>query len=218
MVAKNYGRFGIPIDGQWSLKDLYKLPRAFEQVYFALDAILPSFDEEAEDRVSRAFRAFPWQGGYSAVNFYNQLKYATPRNEQPRIASIQYASPGWIELTLYLSNALALCFVVNRVSGSIERCNRAYNAIITDLMRRKLLKVELERAEVGLARDEVQLIREYAEQMAEILSLSSAEDIHIRTRNPLISLKILLSIYRRVKILADYQIKGKADFSRKPDE
>jgi len=214
VTSIDYGSFSIPIDGRWSLEDLYRFPRAFEQVYFALDAVLPSEDEEIEARVDRAFRAFPWQGGYSAVNFYNQLKYATKITERPRVASIQYASPGWIELTLYTSNALVLCFVVNRVANSIDTCNRVYNSIITDLMRRKLLKVELERSRQGLARDEIQLIEEYSDHLTKMLGLPSSESVHFRTKSPLISLKILLSIYRRVRILAEYQTKGKADFSR----
>ncbi len=218
MASSDYGYFGIPIDGRWSLDDLYRFPRAFEQVYFALDAILPSADNEVEERVERAFRAFPWQGGYSAVNFYNQLKVATPIKERPRVASIQYSSPGWIELTLYMSNALALCFVVNRVAGSIERCNRIYNSIITDLMKRKLLRIELEKAKNELSRDDMQLVEDSARHMSTILGLPSPQAVHERTANPLISLKILLSIFRRVRILADYQLKGKADFSRELDE
>ncbi|HEV7877096.1 hypothetical protein [Bradyrhizobium sp.] len=73
-MARIYGNYAILMDGRWTLDDLYKLPRTFEQAYFALDALIPSDNDADADRVARAFRAYPWQGGYSAVNFYNQLR------------------------------------------------------------------------------------------------------------------------------------------------
>ena len=79
-----YDDYTILIDKRWSLGDLYEFPRAYEQVYFAFEALIPA-DEEAAARIDRAFKAFPWRGGYSAVNFYNQLKYATPPNKRPTI-------------------------------------------------------------------------------------------------------------------------------------
>jgi hypothetical protein len=93
-MARLYGSYTILMDGRWTLDDLYKFSHTYEQAYFALDAIVPSETEADNDRIERAFRAFPWRGGYSAVNFYNQLRYATPVGARPKIVSIQYASPG----------------------------------------------------------------------------------------------------------------------------
>lgn len=67
-VEEYFDNYKIFIDGRWSLEDLYRFPRAYEQVYFAIEAMLPASDEETEWRLQRAFRAYPWQGGYSAVN------------------------------------------------------------------------------------------------------------------------------------------------------
>lgn len=209
----DYGTFIVHIDRRWSLEDLYIFPRAFEQVYFALEAILPSPGEEVENRIDRAFRAFPWRGGYSAVNFYNRLKYATPAAKRPRVESIQYASPGWLELYLALGLAVTLGHTVRSVAKTLDRCNATYNGIMRDMLQRKLLRIEVERARIGLSRDEFQLVEEYSDMMAKVLQIRSADAIHERTRNPLVSLKILLSIYRRVRTLAEYQIRGKADFS-----
>ncbi|HWD26627.1 MAG TPA: hypothetical protein VG387_05655, partial [Rhizomicrobium sp.] len=65
--------FKIGLDGDWSLEDLYVFPRAFEQVYFAMYSLSTELGEFQAERVQRAYEIFPWQGGYSAVNFYNQL-------------------------------------------------------------------------------------------------------------------------------------------------
>lgn len=147
-----YGEYAIFIDKRWSLEDLYNFPRAYEQVYFAFEAVLPSTDEQTNDRIERAFHVFPWRGGYSAVSFYNQLKFATPRNKRPQIQEIRYASPGHIALLLNLPLAIQIAGVVAAVAGSIGACNKVYNAIHSDLQRRKLLRIEVERKKIELTK------------------------------------------------------------------
>lgn len=215
-----YGEYAIFIDKRWSLEDLYKFPRAYEQVYFAFEAVLPAPDEKTNDRIEAAFRSFPWRGGYSAVSFYNQLKYATPPNKRPLIQEIRYASPGHIELLLNLPLAIQIAAVVSSVAGSIGICNKVYNAIHADLQKRKLLRIEVERKKIELTKEELGLVGQANEEMAKMLGLPSAMAIVERANDPLIALKILLSIYRRVRTLAEYKNKGKANLSERigPDE
>jgi hypothetical protein len=104
--------FRISIDGEWMLEDLYKFPRAFQQAYYFWDAISADYDEDTTDRVNRAFSVFPWQGGYSAVGFFEQLKFIVPRGQRPKITSIRYESPGWLDLSLCITAALSLSRVV----------------------------------------------------------------------------------------------------------
>jgi hypothetical protein len=198
------------MDGRWSLEDLYKFPRTYEQAYFALDALIRSDSQADFDRIDHALRTFPWQGGYSAVNFYNQLKYATPIRTRPTILSIRYASPGVISLALILEQAQTLAAIVATVAGSITACNALYNKIMNDLQRRKLLRIEVEKAKIALSREELKLIREYNNEMAEILKIGTPDTLDERTGRPLVSLKILLSVYRRIRTLADYHNKDKA--------
>ncbi|TKV80092.1 hypothetical protein FDV58_17730 [Bradyrhizobium elkanii] len=209
-MARNYGVYSIQLDGRWSLEDLYRFPRTYEQAYFALEALVPSDSDIDYERVERAFSAFPWQGGYSAVNFYNQLKYATPLAGRPSIVAIQYASPGFINLALILEQAQTLAAIVAAVAGSITACNALYNKIINDLQRRKLLRIEVEKAEVALSREQLKLIREYNMELAALLNIGTPDALDERTKRPLVSLKILLSVYRRIRTLAEYHNKHKA--------
>jgi hypothetical protein len=100
----DYARYRIRLDEEWSLEDLYVFPRAYEQVYFFFSAFSMENGEE-RDRIERAFHAFPWQGGYSAVSFFNQLKYATPPELRPKIIAISKLSPGYFDLGLWLATA-----------------------------------------------------------------------------------------------------------------
>lgn len=209
-MARHHGVYSIRLDGRWSLEDLYRFPRTYEQAYFALDALIPSESEIDFERVQRAFEAFPWQGGYSAVNFYNQLKYATPAKSRPSIVAIEYASPGFLNLALVLEQAQMLGAIVAAVAGSITACNALYNKIMNDLQRRKLLRIQVERAEIALSRDELKLIRQYNKEMADLLNIGTPAALEERTGRPLVSLKILLSVYRRIRTLAEYHNKRKA--------
>ena len=216
----HYGDYGILIDQRWSLEDLYKFPRTYEQVYFAFESVLPAETETTRRRLERAFRAFPWRGGYSAVSFYNQLKWATPLQKRPTIQAIQYSSPGFIELALNIPLALHIAGVVASVAGSIGICDQVYHRIHKHLQERKLLRLEVRRKRIDLTREEFSFIKEASDEMAEMLGLPSAQAIVERTEDPLIALKILLSIYRRVATLAEYQNSGKAKLSTRlgPDE
>ena len=212
----HFGGYRILMDERWTLDDLYIFPRTYEQVYFALEAITPSESNSDEERISRAFQAFPWRGGYSAVNFYNQLKYATPPRYRPQIVAIQYASPGYMELLLFLEQAAKVAGIVAGVAGSIGVCAAVYHKIVTDLTRRQLLRIEVEKEKIALADEELKLVIKYSQEMAEILQLDSAFSIHLRTNRPLVSLKILMSVFRRVRKLADYQLEGKAQLPKIP--
>jgi hypothetical protein len=211
---ENFDKYKIEIDGRWTLEDLYKFPRAYEQLYFAVEAMLPAEDEETDNRLTRTFQSFPWQGGYSAVNFYNNLKWATPKPFRPDVVSLKYASPGWIELYLQLPLAVQVASSIASIAASIGVCNRVYNAIYTDLQNRKLLRMERERKERELSLHEIRFLRESFDEMAGLMGLPNADEIHKRTNNPLVSMKILLSMYRRFRELAEFQNRGKADFTK----
>jgi hypothetical protein len=204
--------YKIHIAGRWTLEDLYVFPRALEQVYFLVEALLPNLEEEADERILRAFQIYPWHGGYSAVGFYNQLKYVTPSRRRPTIRSISYASPGWIEIGAIITVISTVAFVVNRVVKTLENCNRVYSQIYRDAQQRKLLGIEIESKKLQLTKDTTAFILDSSEHLASIMGIPSADMLHERTGNPLISLKILLSFYRRVRTLAQYETRGKANF------
>jgi hypothetical protein len=103
-----------------------------------------------------------------------------------------------------------LAAIVAAVGGSIAGCNALYNKIMNDLQRRKLLRIEVEKEKIALGHEELKLIGEYNKQMAEMLQLGSPDALDERTGKPLVSLKILLSVYRRVRTLAEYRNKHKA--------
>jgi hypothetical protein len=208
----NPDTYRIAINGNWSFEDLYVFPRAYEQVYFLVQSLSPEHDEQDLERINHSFRAFPWRGGYSAVNFYNQLKFVTPAKARPQIVSMHKGSPGWFELALVVAAAISVERLVKSVANSIDHTHGIYDKVVKGLMERKLLRLDVKRKELQFKQEELNYIESSLNQMARILGFDNLKKINEKTGHPYVSLKILLSLYRRVRKLADYSEKGKANF------
>lgn len=150
-----------------------------------------------------------WSRLDSAVNFYNQLKYATPKNKRPTIRGIHYASPGLIDIMLDLPLAIQIIGIVSAVTGSILAGNKTYNTIYKDARIRKLLSTDIQTKELELTNKQIDFIIHADEKIAKLLKLDPAAVIEQRAEHSIIAMKILFSFYRRVRTLAEYQERGK---------
>ena len=72
-----------------------------------------------------------------------------------------------------------------------------------------MLRLEVKRAQLGLQKEEMKFVETSAKQLAEMMGFKNLQQINALTGNPLATLKILLSFYRRVKKLAEYEKNGK---------
>ncbi|HEY3374500.1 MAG TPA: hypothetical protein VGK02_05500 [Candidatus Aquicultor sp.] len=204
--------YKIPIGGEWNLEDLYVFPRNYEQVYVLFYSFLAHKDESTQGRIEATFSNFPWRGGYSAAHFYGKLKYILPKQQRPQVLSLKYASPGWIELSLIIGIALLVQRLVKTIAATIREANSIYNEVYTGLQQRKLLRIEVEKKELELEAQHLEYINQSVAQMSKLMGFEDIQHIHEKTGNPLITLKILLSLYRRVRTLAEYQNNGKIRF------
>src|SRR5262245_9714287 len=109
-MPENIGKTRLGLDGEWSLENFSEFTRGYQDLYAFFHALQASgsADDEYGVRAHYAFRAYPWRGGWSAVDFYAALRAAIPVEERPRIVRIQYASPGLIELVQALAPAASV--------------------------------------------------------------------------------------------------------------
>ena len=206
------GSYRIKLDGEWTLEDLYIFPRTFEQVYFLLYSLSRDIIDIDLDSVEHAFSAFPWQGGFSAVGFYDQLKYATQKNFRPEIVSIEYASPGHLDLALFVRVAQGIGVTIALIAPHIKTLSAAYTAIYRDAQSRKLLKIKVEHEEIRLAKKEMEFVLSANKKLARMMHLEDLPEIERRAGHPYRAFKILLSLFRRLRTLAEYKNDGKAEF------
>jgi hypothetical protein len=159
----------IHLDGRWSLEDFYQLPHVFSQLYSFHYVFRGEEQVRDMERLAHAFSSYPWQGGYSAVNFYRVVYSQVPLDFRPDVKSVRYASPGWLEVQLLLEAALEVGKAVGVVSTAALVTVKAYNEIYKGLQERKLLKIETDSRILRLARDEIDFIEKSSQRLSKIM-------------------------------------------------
>ncbi|AVP86020.1 hypothetical protein C7K70_19360 [Aeromonas hydrophila] len=204
------------IDGRWELTDLNVLTRVYIQLYGLLYS-LDVADDYLDEEIQYIYGKYPWRGGFSAVNFYQNLFSKMPRKYQPSIKSIQYASPGFIELSQIVEVAKEVAEIVGYVSAALIAGNKTYSTIHKGMSERKLMRLNLKSEELSLLEKEKTFIHNSIVEISELMGIKkeTLAKLYFRNEsNELAVLKILASVYRRARDLANLQNKQKLDLQR----
>lgn len=202
----------LQLDGRWGLEELSETAKDYIQLYGFAYSLAPDLPSARRDEVEYIYGKFPWRGGYSTVNFFNQLFHKIPPRLRPEVQRIQYASPGFIELTELLAVAVTVAAIVKAVCSSIESAHNTYREIQKASVDHKLSKVDLADKELELTKKQIAFCESSSKSLVNVFGLTEAQEKLIDQRvqsNPVIKLKMLLSVYRRVQPLAKKQAEGK---------
>jgi hypothetical protein len=211
-------RMELPESADWSLLDLYTFPHAFDQCYAFIYCFDTNLPERDRDRINDAIESYPWKGGYSYVNIYTVLQHQIPRPARPKIKSIHKASPGWLEVSLNLEAAVTVAKSVGIIVSSGVGVLVAYNLAMKILSNIRLHKRRAQVEYYQLNAQEIQAVIESCEGLARAMGFRSLQQLHERTRNPEVSLKLLAAHYRRMKTLVDYVRKEKVQLPSPPED
>lgn len=211
------GSHRIHIDGEWEIRDLYDFPHRYAEVYsflYALDAA----ENHENSPYRHMFRRYPWQGGYSAVNFYDELYTAIPQEHRPRVWSIRYASPGFIEIGAVVVLLTQIEAILTKAVRCWDALDRLYTKIHKRAMQRKRARLKLQEQEQLLEEEKVKFAIESCKELSAALGLSEKCQIDRLTGDPVRSLKILLAFYRRFRKLLRFVQDGKVSVQFAPLE
>ena len=114
---------------RWELEDLYNFPHAYSQTQSFIYCFDTDLDPRNAARINVALEEYSWQGGYSYVNMYTVLHHQIPVPHRPQIASIQYASPGWMDILLNPNVALQVAESVGILLGAGVAAAEAFKRI-----------------------------------------------------------------------------------------
>jgi hypothetical protein len=198
----------ITIDERWEIRDLYFFPHRYAEVYSFLYALHEASLNHGA-RFAEVFHRYPWRGGYSAVNFYDDLYDSIPRAHRPRINSIHYASPGYIELGAVLVIVTQIDKILTGAMKIWDKLDKIYTAIHKRAMQRRLLKFNVKEHERKLAEEEVRFLINSTKELAEAIGIDDPAALNRLTGDPLASLKILMAFYRRFRELVSFVQEGK---------
>ena len=211
----------LELDGRWNLEDLSEATREYVQLYGFAYSLMTDLPLARREEIEYIYGKFPWQGGYSTVNFFNQLFHKIPPRFRPQVRRIQYASPGFIELTLLLAAAATVARIVKSVCSAINTAHDTYRNIQKGSVEHELSKINVKSQELDLRKKQIEFCESSAKQLEKVLGLSEQEVALLDQRtqsHPVMKLKILLSVFRRVEPLAEQQAAGKLTVRGDSDE
>jgi len=199
------------MDERWALEDLYEFPHAYSQAH----SFVYHFDSSQEldpkivDRVNRTFHEYPWQGGYSYVNLYAVLLNQIPKQHRPTVQSIQYASPGWIDLLINPDVALQVAKSVGILLGTGVTAGEAFKRIDRARLDIAKRRRQQNRDYAALAASEAKELNSLSEELAKHVGFQSLQELQGKTEDPEVTLKVLMAHYRRLRTLGDFVESGK---------
>jgi hypothetical protein len=209
--------YRVLLDGVWKLEDLYEFPHALSQCYafiYCLDSPLHARDR---NRINDALAGYPWRGGYSYVNIYTVLQNQVPVLERPTIKAISYASPGWLDIFLNVDVAIQVAKSVGILAGSAIAAAKAYASVMKSLSQVAVDRKRAQLQEMQLSQAQHKTFVSMCEDMAKFLGFKNVKELHQRTGNSEISLKLLAAHYRRTSKLMEFVKEGKIELPEKVD-
>ncbi|HFD2399736.1 hypothetical protein [Escherichia coli] len=197
----------IELDNRWELADFAVLTKEYLQLYGFFYGLKGG---------SRGYSTMPWEGGHSVVNFFRGAYSATPPDLRPVVKKIQYASPGFIELSALIDISWQIAELVTAVGGSILAANKVYDQVMRTYRQREWAKLKSEKLRIQNQIKEIELVSDAVKSLESVMALSEEQRknlVQLSGADELVQLKILLAVYRRLSPLVELQNSGKANFS-----
>ncbi|WP_305415829.1 hypothetical protein [Photobacterium leiognathi] len=202
----NKGSVIINLDERWSLEDFSVFSKQYIQVYgffFALRK-LSEVDSIME------FERMPWLGGASVVHFFTGMKNHIHPDLLPNVQKIQYASPGFMELSAIVQVADDIKNLVLAMCSTVGSIATTYHVIHSQYRSRQLAQKKMRELENS---EDKNFVRNSVLELHEQLNLSPQQVVSlskISKGDQLVELKMLMAMYRRAKPIADLQAQNKA--------
>ena len=195
--------------------------KGYTQLYGFAYSLLSDLPTGRQDEINYIYGKFPWRGGYSTVNFFNQLFNKIPPKLRPEVERIQYASPGFIELSEILLVAGTVAGIVKAVCSVISNAHDTYRNIQKGYVELELAKINLKKEKLDLTEKQITFSETGSKRLVNLFGLTEAQDTLLDQKvqgNQVMKLKLLLSVFRRVKPLATRQCEGKIKITGKESD
>lgn len=202
--------YRVLLNEDWELEDLYEYPHALSQCYafvYCLDSELEPHDRE---RIAYAMQTYPFKGGYSYVNIYSVLKNQIPGPDRPRIDTMRKQSPGWLDLFLNVDVACRLAAAVSALAGAAITAVATYSKAYKLLMELNAARRKAKNDRLKATALQMREMNALCTELAKNLGYKNLQALHEHTGDVEVSMKLLMAHYRKMKVLVEYQKKGKA--------
>jgi hypothetical protein len=207
------------LDGNWEASDYSKLVRQVGSLYAFYLAIqrLKSATSSAiqKSNLRKAFTEYPFRGGSSYVNFYNDLIGALAFHERVATGAIQKASPGFIDVEGDMATLGQVVDAMKHFQAGYETLEPQYKFLHEFLSSLDFLTAAPD--QIKLTTSTARSIEGHARKLADGMGLSY-DVIDQLAGNPLSTAKIVLAHYRRLDRYFLFFAEGRARLPSDEDD
>ncbi|MBO1257147.1 hypothetical protein J3L16_15805 [Alteromonas sp. 5E99-2] len=207
--------YKILLDGEWSLEDLMNFSRIYFQNYSFLYCLEHKAIGIAPTRMESVLKNYELRHGLSYVNIYDIFRTHIPKEDKPQINSMQYASPGWLDLVLNPDVAVQFAKVMGVFisgAGSVVGVAEVYKKLYRIYADLSATRKKLGLTTFKLQAQEALAAQKLNSELAKGLGFESLADLDAHTKDVEESSKLLMAHYRRMQKMAKFVKDGKASF------
>lgn len=195
----------------------------FARVYFQNYSFIYCLETEtvaiASLQIKSVLQDHKLRDGLTYVNIYDTFRSHINMAERPRIKSIQYASPGWIELSLNPDVAMQVATslgiyltATTSIGASLLFSYKKLHKIFIDLQNSR---IKQKNNALKLEKDKIAAVNKLNEELAKGLGFNSLADLDKHTQDLEETSKLLMAHYRRINKMASFVKANKAKFPLK---
>lgn len=213
------GHFRLELGGKWEIDDLEELVESLRTsyAYFYWVMLDPSsVDEATRTLIVRHFWSQRWQLEQTASELYRRI----PNASRLQLFSMHYASPGWIELTGYVTAMAAMAMAASKWVKVVDESFTLYKKIRKYFDDRKLNppppKFDLDAMPAEDIDEARHLCFEYGAAMG--FSRKRVSDMIDLTGNPISTLRLMTNLAVEAKRLVKLENAGKLRLPKPKDD
>ena len=198
------------MDGEWDLGDLNALASTLRITYayfYWSNVNADSMPQQVRTLMSRYF----WSGEYIGERFAEQLYWNIPESDRTKLKSIEYHSPGWIEISGAAGALAASAYAAKSWIEVAEKTLDLIERIEKFFERRRLKKIEKKVSLADIDGATIDEARAMCFEVGKMLSMSDTqvENVIDITGTPISALRMLMTMAGAARKTGDLAAKGK---------
>lgn len=204
----------ILVDGNWEISDFNDLYGGYSDLYSFTDALEKFQDNNTPINSRKTIKtAFDkqWQGGGSYGSFYKSMRGVQSASERLSLAGFEYHSPGFVDFEGQKELLVAVTESLKDFGERHAEIAPAYKDLYQYLQINKLLSLPADKFDTNS--DLATNVAERGLEFSKILPGGRwTVLLGLADGNQLVATKVLLSLYRRLNRLNDFQLQGRVTF------
>jgi len=198
--------YSVLVEGGWSVKELGDFPRTFAGVYSLLYGLNVLHIRE--------FESYPWRGGFSSMHFFDSAARRIPAEHRPRVAAMQYASPGFMRFELHGRTADQVTRCVSDYTGKNEELAANYADLKKYIRDHGLNEIDSSSDQEWEKHNEP--LTQKAQALIDGFDVINGTAFVSACERPFEAAKLATAFYRRVRKLTTFEKDGRVRFPRAP--